>query len=74
MVIIFGGIVACSKILAEGTMREIGNNDTGIKNMFIGESQFSSVRTATEVVPYRKFIGILKTAHTFILKSGQKKR
>ena len=63
----FGGTVACSKRLAKETVRN-NNNNNNIKNLWMGDSWFGSVKTAVQVAEYGNFIGIVKTAHSFYPK------
>ena len=42
-----GGTAACSKRLAERTAREITGDDVGVNNMFLRDSWFGSVKTAS---------------------------
>ena len=65
----FGGTVACSKRMAKATVRNnIHDCDDAVKNMWIGDSWFASVKTAVEIAPFGNFIGIVKTAHSFYPK------
>ena len=63
----FGGTVACSKQSAKETVQN-NNNDNDIKNLWMGDSWFGSVKTAVQVAEYGNFIGIVKTAHSFYPK------
>ena len=66
---VFGGTVACSKRMSKNTTRTINDiDDNGVKNLWLGDSWFASVKTTIQLAPYGNFIGIVKTAHSFFPK------
>ena len=46
------------------------NNDNDIKDLWLGDSWFGSVWTVVQVTEFGHFIGIVKTAHSFIQRNG----